>query len=58
MLDTGLPAGEFAASRNNESTMYAELDLLFAEHIRLLRHGGRSVTVTDCYDDAYGARLP
>jgi geranyl diphosphate 2-C-methyltransferase len=54
MLDTGLPAGEFAASGNNESTMYVELDLLFAEHVRPLRRGGRHVTVTGCYNDACG----
>lgn len=54
MLDTGLPSGAFAASWNNESTMYVELDLLFAEHSRLLRRGGRYVTITGCYNDTYG----
>jgi geranyl diphosphate 2-C-methyltransferase len=54
MLDTGLPTGEFAASWNNESTMYVELDLLFAEHARLLRRGGRYVVITGCYNDTYG----
>lgn len=54
MLDTGLPSGAYAASWNNESTMYVELDLLFAEHARLLRRGGRYVTVTGCYNDTYG----
>ncbi|MGW0707480.1 geranyl diphosphate 2-C-methyltransferase [Streptomyces sp. NPDC002643] len=54
MLDTGLPSGAFAASWNNESTMYVELDLLFAEHARLLRRGGRYVTITGCYNDRYG----
>lgn len=54
MLDTGLPSGAYAASWNNESTMYVELDLLFAEHARLLRRGGRYVTITGCYNDAYG----
>ncbi|MGD1218478.1 MULTISPECIES: geranyl diphosphate 2-C-methyltransferase [Streptomyces] len=54
MLDTGLPSGEFAASWNNESTMYVELDLLFAEHARLLRRGGRYVVITGCYNDTYG----
>jgi geranyl diphosphate 2-C-methyltransferase len=54
MLDTQLPSGAFAASWNNESTMYVELDLLFAEHARLLRRGGRYVTITGCYNDAYG----
>ncbi|MFD8125951.1 geranyl diphosphate 2-C-methyltransferase [Streptomyces mirabilis] len=54
MLDTGLPSDAYAASWNNESTMYVELDLLFAEHARLLRRGGRYVTITGCYNDAYG----
>jgi geranyl diphosphate 2-C-methyltransferase len=54
MLDTGFPSGGYAASWNNESTMYVELDLLFAEHARLLRRGGRYVTITGCYNDAYG----
>ncbi|GHA34637.1 methyltransferase [Streptomyces tauricus] len=54
MLDTGLESGAYAASWNNESTMYVELDLLFAEHARLLRRGGRYVTITGCYNDAYG----
>jgi geranyl diphosphate 2-C-methyltransferase len=54
MLDTGLDTGAYAASWNNESTMYVELDLLFAEHARLLRRGGRYVTITGCYNDAYG----
>jgi geranyl diphosphate 2-C-methyltransferase len=54
MLDTGFPTGAYAASWNNESTMYVELDLLFAEHSRLLRRGGRYVTITGCYNDTYG----
>ncbi|MFJ5309273.1 geranyl diphosphate 2-C-methyltransferase [Streptomyces sp. NPDC088350] len=54
MLDTGFPTGAFAASWNNESTMYVELDLLFAEHARLLRRGGRYVVITGCYNDTYG----
>ncbi len=54
MLDTGFATGAYAASWNNESTMYVELDLLFAEHARLLRRGGRYVTITGCYNDAYG----
>ena len=35
MLDTGFDAGTFQAIWNNESTMYVELDDLFAEHARL-----------------------
>ncbi|BBA96249.1 putative geranyl diphosphate methyltransferase [Actinacidiphila reveromycinica] len=54
MLDTGFRTGGYAASWNNESTMYVELDLLFAEHARLLRRGGRYVTITGCYNDTYG----
>ncbi|MGW1005764.1 geranyl diphosphate 2-C-methyltransferase [Streptomyces sp. NPDC002520] len=54
MLDTGFATGGYAASWNNESTMYVELDLLFAEHARLLRRGGRYVVITGCYNNAYG----
>ncbi|RPF30741.1 geranyl diphosphate 2-C-methyltransferase [Streptomyces sp. TLI_185] len=54
MLDTGFATGAYAASWNNESTMYVELELLFAEHSRLLRRGGRYVVVTGCYNDTYG----
>ncbi|GAA3770329.1 methyltransferase domain-containing protein [Streptomyces coacervatus] len=54
MLDTGFATGGYAASWNNESTMYVELELLFAEHARLLRRGGRYVVVTGCYNDTYG----
>lgn len=51
---TGFKTGAYAASWNNESTMYVELDLLFAEHARLLRRGGRHVVITGCYNDTYG----
>jgi geranyl diphosphate 2-C-methyltransferase len=54
MLDTGFETGAYQAIWNNESTMYVELGLLFAEHARLLRRGGRYVTITGCYNDAYG----
>jgi geranyl diphosphate 2-C-methyltransferase len=54
MLDTGFETGSFQAIWNNESTMYVELALLFAEHARLLRRGGRYVCITGCYNDAYG----
>lgn len=54
MLDTGFETGAFAGIWNNESTMYVELSLLFAEHSRLLRRGGRYVCITGCYNDAYG----
>jgi geranyl diphosphate 2-C-methyltransferase len=54
MLDTGFEAGGFKAIWNNESTMYVELSHLFAAHSRLLARGGRYVTITGCYNDAYG----
>ncbi|MGW0808616.1 geranyl diphosphate 2-C-methyltransferase [Nonomuraea sp. NPDC002799] len=54
MLDTGFETGTFQAIWNNESTMYVELSLLFAEHARLLARGGRYVCITGCYNDAYG----
>ncbi|MEV1169136.1 geranyl diphosphate 2-C-methyltransferase [Nonomuraea sp. NPDC049784] len=54
MLDTGFETGSFQAIWNNESTMYVELSLLFAEHARLLSRGGRYVCITGCYNDAYG----
>jgi geranyl diphosphate 2-C-methyltransferase len=54
MLDTGFEKGAFKAIWNNESTMYVELSLLFAEHSRLLARGGRYVCITGCYNDTYG----
>ncbi|WP_424210964.1 geranyl diphosphate 2-C-methyltransferase [Streptomyces sp. BI20] len=54
MLDTGFETGSMSAIWNNESTMYVELGLLFKEHARLLRRGGRYVTITGCHNDAYG----
>ncbi|WP_062349295.1 geranyl diphosphate 2-C-methyltransferase [Herbidospora yilanensis] len=54
MLDTGFETGSYQAIWNNESTMYVELALLFREHSRLLARGGRYVTITGCYNDAYG----
>lgn len=54
MLDTGFENGRFQAIWNNESTMYVDLALLFPEYARLLKHGGRYVTITGCYNDAYG----
>lgn len=54
MLDTGFETGAFQGIWNNESTMYVDLSLLFAEYARLLRRGGRYVTITGCYNDAYG----
>ncbi|GAA3214193.1 geranyl diphosphate 2-C-methyltransferase [Actinocorallia longicatena] len=54
MLDTGFEAGGFDGIWNNESTMYVNLDQLFAAHSRLLKPGGRYVCVTGCYNDVYG----
>jgi geranyl diphosphate 2-C-methyltransferase len=56
MLDTGFPTGAFQAIWNNESTMYVELSLLFSEHARLLRRGGRYVCITGCDNDVTGGR--
>jgi geranyl diphosphate 2-C-methyltransferase len=54
MLHTGFEDNAFAGIWNNESTMYVDLSLLFAEHARQLRRGGRYVCVTGCYNDSYG----
>lgn len=56
MLDTGFETGSRRAIWNNESTMYVDLDELFAEYARLLEYGGRYVTVTGCYNDVTGGR--
>ncbi|MFJ8864329.1 geranyl diphosphate 2-C-methyltransferase [Streptomyces sp. NPDC102473] len=54
MLHTGFESDSFQGIWNNESTMYVDLSLLFPEYARLLKHGGRYVTITGCYNDAYG----
>ncbi|MFF4173018.1 geranyl diphosphate 2-C-methyltransferase [Streptomyces sp. NPDC001744] len=54
MLDTPFEKGSVAASWNNESSMYVDLDDLFAEHARFLRIGGRYVTITGCWNPKYG----
>ncbi|GAB2864553.1 methyltransferase domain-containing protein [Actinocorallia aurea] len=54
MLATGFETGTFDGIWNNESTMYVDLFDLFAEHSRLLKQGGRYVTITGCYNDVYG----
>jgi geranyl diphosphate 2-C-methyltransferase len=54
MLETGFPTGAYRSAWNNESTMYVDLSLLFGEVSRLLRRGGRYVTITGCYNDGYG----
>ncbi|WP_328940749.1 methyltransferase domain-containing protein [Streptomyces sp. NBC_00250] len=54
MLDTPFEKGSIAASWNNESSMYVDLDDLFAEHSRFLKVGGRYVTITGCWNPRYG----
>ncbi|MEU5432227.1 geranyl diphosphate 2-C-methyltransferase [Streptomyces sp. NPDC020719] len=54
MIDTGFESNSFRAIWNNESTMYVDLSVLFPEYARMLEHGGRYVTITGCYNDAYG----
>jgi geranyl diphosphate 2-C-methyltransferase len=54
MLGTGFETGAFNGIWNNESTMYVNLNDLFAEHSRLLASGGRYVCITGCYNDVYG----
>jgi geranyl diphosphate 2-C-methyltransferase len=54
MLDTGFTPGAYQAAWNNESTMYVDLTDLFGAHARLLKRGGRYVTVTGCYNEVYG----
>ncbi|MFD3520141.1 geranyl diphosphate 2-C-methyltransferase [Streptomyces sp. NPDC058653] len=54
MLDMPFESGQAAASWNNESSMYVDLDDLFAEHSRVLRSGGRYVTITGCWNPRYG----
>ncbi|MFJ6674749.1 geranyl diphosphate 2-C-methyltransferase [Actinosynnema sp. NPDC091369] len=56
MLDTGFETGGFAAVWTNETTMYVDLHELFGEFSRLLRHGGRYVCITGCYNDVTGGR--
>ncbi|TQM85285.1 geranyl diphosphate 2-C-methyltransferase [Saccharothrix saharensis] len=56
MLDTGFETGDFAGVWTNETTMYVDLFELFGEFSRLLRHGGRYVCITGCYNDVTGGR--
>lgn len=54
MLDTGFERGAYQAAWNNESTMYVDLNDLFAAHSALLAPRGRYVTITGCYNEVYG----
>jgi geranyl diphosphate 2-C-methyltransferase len=56
MLDTGFAASSRQAIWTNETTMYVDLNELFAEFGRLLRNGGRYACVTGCYNDLSGGR--
>jgi len=54
MLATPFGTGTVAGSWNNESSMYVDLQDLFAEHSRILSVGGRYVTITGCWNPIYG----
>jgi geranyl diphosphate 2-C-methyltransferase len=54
MLDTGFDAASYQAIWNNESTMYVDLDALFAEYARIIAPGGRYVTITGASNDGFG----
>ncbi|QMU70134.1 geranyl diphosphate 2-C-methyltransferase [Streptacidiphilus sp. P02-A3a] len=54
MLDMPFETGSARASWNNESSMYVDLDDLMGEHARILEVGGRYVTITGCWNPAYG----
>jgi geranyl diphosphate 2-C-methyltransferase len=54
MLDTGFDPASFQAIWNNESTMYVDLNPLFAEYARIIKPGGRYVTITGASNDAFG----
>ncbi|MER7849510.1 geranyl diphosphate 2-C-methyltransferase [Kitasatospora sp. NPDC096077] len=56
MLDTGLPDASRQAVWTNETTMYVELDQLYAEFARILAPGGRYVCITGCSNDVTGGR--
>ncbi|QDY80118.1 geranyl diphosphate 2-C-methyltransferase [Streptomyces qinzhouensis] len=54
MLSMPFATGQAAASWNNESSMYVDLQDLFAEHARVLASGGRYVTITGCWNPVHG----
>jgi len=49
MLDNGLEPESVSVIWNNESTMYVNLFDLFKEHGRVLKEGGRFVTITGTF---------
>ncbi|CRK56092.1 methyltransferase [Alloactinosynnema sp. L-07] len=56
MLDTGFETGSMNGIWTNETTMYVDLDDLYAEFARLIPFGGRYVCITGCYNDVTGGR--
>lgn len=56
MLDTGFDTGAMHGIWTNETTMYVDLNELFAEFARLLCYGGRYVCITGCSNDVTGGR--
>lgn len=56
MLDTGFETASMRGIWTNETTMYVDLHQLFGEFARLIRHGGRYVCITGCYNDVTGGR--
>jgi geranyl diphosphate 2-C-methyltransferase len=54
MLDTGFDAASFQGIWNNESTMYVDLFALFSEYARIIKPGGRYVTITGASNDTFG----
>jgi geranyl diphosphate 2-C-methyltransferase len=56
MLDTGFDTGSVRGMWTNETTMYVDLNDLYAEFSRLLAPGGRYVCITGCYNDLTGGR--
>ncbi|MFI9812287.1 geranyl diphosphate 2-C-methyltransferase [Saccharothrix variisporea] len=56
MLDTGFDTGSMRGIWTNETTMYVDLQQLYAEFARLIAPGGRYVCITGCYNDLTGGR--
>jgi geranyl diphosphate 2-C-methyltransferase len=54
MLDTRFEDARFRAAWNNESTMYVDLPSLFKEYRRIIRQGGRYVTITGAWNEEFG----
>jgi geranyl diphosphate 2-C-methyltransferase len=56
MLDTGFADDSHQVVWTNETTMYVNLDDLYAEFARIIPTGGRYVCITGCYNDVTGGR--